>query len=629
MKALMTTDQTSTDKLLSVDDFRTSGYEKVLREEPGTDNYLMHERLRDAATAAAEEGRAQDSAVLHLLARVTSMMLTPEDKTNPFRPWFQMGDRRSPIPTDFTVDDVTLFAGVVATVEHPQLRARLADLIWVLDRKHGIAVVQLAIDAYCKSMLDGDTWFAGGRAGWTRAISLALAIRDVQRIASIEAALVGAVLADHEAGYAPLQISRILLDNRLGADALGDIAARLQALAESEAASGRYHQAIDYFEAAGNWYTRSSTRAKAIEMTVSAVNCWEEKGDASVGLGAMHSYENAIKLCRVVPASDRAPYSLDARIATLMGKVSVAGKVALDQMQTIRTSSLDISELVAHATAAVSDKRPLDALAAFAQIYRGTSVATIRDNAQKNLVNSVFGRLFGSSVISAQGNTIARQPAADGDAIEAEAALWAQMVREYQILISLVVHADIVPAIAAMQLEHAFSIWDMEALCGASPFVPPDRVMLVAQGLYAGYCGDLVQATHILVPQIEHVVRIHLQHAGAITTTTSKDGIVMENGMSTLVKLPLMIEVFGNDLTFELTALFCDQNGPNLRNEVAHGLINKNACESDAAVYAWWLVFSLMFKSLWWAQHDLDSAPPAGPVATSDQPDNSLSENPS
>ena len=34
----------------------------------------------------------------------------------------------------------------------------------------------------------------------------------------------------------------------------------------------------------------------------------------------------------------------------------------------------------------------------------------------------------------------------DGDAIEAEAALWAQMVREYQILISLVVHADIVPA---------------------------------------------------------------------------------------------------------------------------------------------------------------------------------------
>ena len=624
MKPPMTSDQPSLDTSITIDDFRASGYDNVLRDEAGTDSWALSERLSIAAKAADEEGRTKVGGVLHLLARVTSMMLTPEDKTTPFQPWAQFGGRRSSIPTDFTDDDVTLFASVVATVEHPQLRARLADLVWVRDRKRGIAMVPLAIDAYCDSPLVADTWFSGGRDGWSRALSLALTIRDSARVTSIEAALVGATLADHGHGYVPLEISRILLDNRLGAAVRGDIAARLEALAEANAESGRYRQAVKYFGAAGKWYARENTREKAISMTVRAASCWEIEGDALVGMGALHSYENAIKQLRTVPAPDRAAHAADATITKLMGKVSEAGQAALGQMQMVRSDSQDITELVNMAIAAISDQDPLDALAAFAEIYCGASVQTIRKNAQANLDMSLFGRLFSSSVISAQGNTIARQPAADGDA--SGAALWADMVRDYKILIGLVVHSGIAPALTAMQMQHVFTIWDMEALCDASPFVPPDRATLVAQGLYAGYCGDLVQAVHILVPQVEHIVRTHLQHGGAITTTTSKEGIVMENGMSTLVKLPQMAEVFGDDLTFELTALFCDQNGPNLRNEVAHGLISRHACESDAGVYAWWFVFSLMFKTFWQAQQELAPTVSGAPVASSDKPENRGSE---
>lgn len=470
MKAHMTTDQPSLDTSITVDDFCASGYDNVLRDEVGTDSWALSQRLSIAAKLADEEGRTKDGGVLHLLARVTSMMLTPEDKATPFQPWAQFGDRRSPIPTDFTDDDVTLFASVVATVEHPQLRARLADLVWVRDRKLGIAMVPQAIDAYCESPLDADTWFAGGRDGWSRALSLALTIRDAARITSIEAALVGAALADHEQGYVPLEISRILLDNRLGAAMRGDIAACLEALAEANAASARYRQAVNYFKAAGKWYARENVREKAIAMTVRAASCWEIQGDALVGISALHSYENGIKQLRTVPGPDRAAHAVDATITSLMGKVSEAGQAALGQMQTVQSGSQDITELVHMATAAISDKDSLDALAAFAHIYDGASVQTIRKNAQANLEKSLSGRFFGSSVISAQGNTIARQPAADGDA--SGAALWADMVRNYKILIGLVVHSSIAPALSAMQMQHVFTIWDMEALCDASPFVP-------------------------------------------------------------------------------------------------------------------------------------------------------------
>jgi uncharacterized protein DUF4209 len=60
-----------------------------------------------------------------------------------------------------------------------------------------------------------------------------------------------------------------------------------------------------------------------------------------------------------------------------------------------------------------------------------------------------------------------------------------------------------------------------------------------------------------------------------------------------------MTQCFGEDLTFELSALFCDAFGPNLRNSVAHGLLDFEATRSVPSIYAWWLSFRLMFRAYW------------------------------
>ena len=58
-------------------------------------------------------------------------------------------------------------------------------------------------------------------------------------------------------------------------------------------------------------------------------------------------------------------------------------------------------------------------------------------------------------------------------------------------------------------------------------------------------------------------------------------------------------KIFGDDLSFEIRALFCDPYGPNLRNELAHGLLDEDACQSIYSVYAWWLGLNLVFDSFW------------------------------
>ena len=94
-------------------------------------------------------------------------------------------------------------------------------------------------------------------------------------------------------------------------------------------------------------------------------------------------------------------------------------------------------------------------------------------------------------------------------------------------------------------------------------------------------------------------MRFHLKQVGAKTTNLDKDGIENENGLSTLMDLPEAEIVFGKDLAFELRALFCDAFGPNLRNELAHGLLEEDDCHSPFAIYAWWFGLRLVFNA-WW-----------------------------
>jgi hypothetical protein len=171
------------------------------------------------------------------------------------------------------------------------------------------------------------------------------------------------------------------------------------------------------------------------------------------------------------------------------------------------------------------------------------------------------------------------------------------MIREYGIRVSLAVQGSILPVLETMLLEHRLCEADFTTLAIQSPIVPKGRERLFGRALFAGYDHDYVAALHILVPQIEHMVRFHLKQAGAKTTNLDINGIEHENGLSALMDLPETEKIFGEDLAFEISALFCDAFGPNLRNVLAHGLLEEDACQSTDAIYAWWLGLRLVFNT--------------------------------
>ena len=57
-------------------------------------------------------------------------------------------------------------------------------------------------------------------------------------------------------------------------------------------------------------------------------------------------------------------------------------------------------------------------------------------------------------------------------------------------------------------------------------------------------------------------------------------------------------KILGEDLSFEFTALLCSAFGPNIRNELAHGLFTEEDCNSVYSIYVWYLILKIVFDSV-------------------------------
>ena len=311
--------------------------------------------------------------------------------------------------------------------------------------------------------------------------------------------------------------------------------------------------------------------------------------------------EDAIQVYRRVPRAQRDRLQVDERIKELRLLLNDYGQRAHDEMATISSPPIDLSESVEQARNAVSGKPPHEALLAFANLH-GVSAKKLRESAIESLSRFPFLASISKKVSSHDGRVISRIPGIKGTtpSEEDEEAIRAVMNRpHYSTLVDAAVNALILPALEVLTLEHRLRTADFIELARRSPIVPIGREILFGKALAEGFNRDFATSIHLLAPQIEHVVRFHLKSAGVPTAHLDQNGIENENGLSALIELPECSTLFGDDSTYEIRALFCDQVGPNLRNNVAHGLLNDREVQSVDAVYAWWLGLKLVFNHFW------------------------------
>jgi Domain of unknown function (DUF4209)/Protein of unknown function (DUF2934) len=140
-------------------------------------------------------------------------------------------------------------------------------------------------------------------------------------------------------------------------------------------------------------------------------------------------------------------------------------------------------------------------------------------------------------------------------------------------------------------MEHRLSIRDFFAFVQNSPFVPAGREDIFARGFYYGFYGQFLEAAHLLVPQFESSLRHVLALNGVVTSKLDHRFIQDEHDVNVLLQLPETEEAIGIDLCFNLRGLLVSRNASNLRNRLAHGLMDSGEFFSDRVSYFCWLFF--------------------------------------
>lgn len=553
---------------------------------------------RAAADPSATGLRKQ---VLEALAMASSAMLNAEDWLEPFTPAIQMGGKRTVVPADLGVDQLALLTRIAPLVERDDLRARVADVAWVYGDRADVEMLDRAIDAYRAAPLTGPVWFAAGRDAWVRAFEL-VARRGTDghaRLQEMSEALRAEVLAGKLADdFTTVGFSETLRQHgRVGAAERAEVCGALFGLA-AKAASVNPRLSRHLEREALGWLGNSDAVA-ANAATERIAQTYVADADARIQAdpkaGALvegHFLEKAIAVLRTIPRSYRLANGLDVFIDALRIRLSESRESSMEQMMRIQSDPVDLADAVSYARSQVSghpDK--FDALATFAMLAPPMDEVSTRANAENMLVGSI-SHSFPSSTFSSDFRKVASSPGSSGQ--PDEIAVWAEIVRTVHLNAQLLGTGVIRPAQEVLTTEHQFSRQYMASLCLESPTVPEGHERLWGDGLALGLGGDYGAAVSVLIPQLEQVVRVMLKRRNVHTLFVDEHNVESEKSLNVLLDMTETEQIFGAGMVMEMKALLVVQSGPNLRNDVAHGLLDDAAGWSYSALYMWWFCLRLV-----------------------------------
>lgn len=559
--------------------------------------------MRIADLAKAAHAGSLQSEVLTALHLATSAMLHPEDWDEPFKPMTVWEGRRSALPDDLDGTQLDLLRRALPLVEQRPMRARLADVLWMADRSDH-AMLGLAIDSYRAASLEPDHWHRTGHTEWQRAVELARrrGRAELARLQEMSDTLLARVLSgDRSDGFVLCDMSDLLKRcASMEAPERTALAAKFVELA-ADAAEDKARLSRHLERMAQQWLASVDDQEglHASVERVAELYVAEAEERLAVGGGAALAadlfLEKAIATLRTLPRSYRIQHGHDQRLKELRQRLDDSREHALESMMRITTDPIDLTEAVAETRRRVSGLAKFDALAAMATIYPLTDVARARAQAEE-LAEGSLRHLLGNVTYSSDGRKVA---SSDGANDHAEAAIQSDMIRGLQMTTGIVATGFIIPAHEVVTFEHRYDLGFLQRVCVESPLVPPGHEDLWARGLRHGLNGDFASAAAVLIPQMEQLVRGVLKRRGVHTLFVDSYGVESEKSLPSLLSMSETAQILGESIQFELQAMLVEQNGPNLRHNTAHGLLDDNQAWSASSIYVWWLCLRLVVVPLW------------------------------
>lgn len=556
---------------------------------------VLHDTLRTLAAIAVDEFGSQSlrARTLTVMARATSAMLNPDSWDEPFAPAMQSSGRRTVVPSDLDDAELELLAVILPLVEPVVLKARLADILWTYRLPRRPAAAEAAIDSYLAIPLTWDAWGRSGHDSYRRVVQLARLGGKPGHAAleSVASRLVSFISAGDARGYFQAQVSKVLrTTGKVAPSEALDVGRRLSGLA-TKTVTGPPERALLRESAA--WHHRAGENDEALACQVRIADSYAAEAEQKMqdergALTASGPMEQSLAVVRELPRKYRDGHGLEDVLANRQARLRELRQHSLEEMTSFGGKQQDESyEWVEKARRYVSGRERFASLVALTGVSPLIDLGEQTEVVREHLTGSLV-RLMSRTTLSSDGRKVGVN-ANDLAGAVTPTEILDELVRRNTHRINLIVQALIAPATEMITEEHRFDLGFIEAICRESATVPIRHAGLWARGLWHGLNGDYPSAVSILVPQIEQVVRLHLKNERVHTLYIADGGVETEKALGALLEMEQASSYLGPNLTFELRALLLEQVGPNLRNELAHGLVTDGVLWSAPSIYAWWL----------------------------------------
>ena len=561
------------------------------RIDMGSVSLAYHQASTTASSPSKE--------VFHFLGEIAGIHLSPAERGTVWKPGISFTNKRSMIPSDIRGAQSNVLEAALSRVEHPALRARIADIVWTNDMRKSV-VAKIAIDAYCdcvEGLINGSLKPAHPIDGLDlidtqtpahRALQIASAITKrgtplPSRVITVLTALYCEAVGNRQ----PVILSRIA---QLCVD--HEIIEVKQAATDLEAAANAkpdiYPDAIRMaLDFAGVLYKRGGDPVSERRCQLGAVRQMLRMRDQCPQAGAKASWVmEALQRLRHIKCEEAMALEDD-----LEGELRRLQRASVREMGTF---AIDI-EVPAERDRMIEVFSGMDfstALKSFALLDGSPKIEDLKAQAFEHGQKSALSATMGVKHVDDEGKTVVNTAGAGSG--EPPDDWYISMIARIESLRRAITAANHIEPIR-LHINGKVSIEErhFNPIVWQSPFVPHLQAPLYALGFARFFQGDFPSAAHLLIPQLEPSLRHILKAHGADPTKRRGDATEENRSLDAIIGIhrAKLIEIFGAPLLEEMDRIFNIQPGPTLRHDVAHGQLSAGQWYSPDVIYACWLLY--------------------------------------
>lgn len=531
-----------------------------------------------------------------VLSTICGILLNPSITQHPFSARFESETRRSVIPSDFSPETFSSLSKFCPEISNPMLKARISDILWV-TRNGKINFAIMAVESYLKAAKDLITIDEEYNKNdvlklLERALRLSCSLKNHPQIGILYTEIIKfskyEITNNNVDIFYVLKLIELMLELAPPENNISSLKITLEKIADESVNNKQYFVSQRAYESLLILAYKDEDKEREFDIYRKIADCYMLEATLRNSGFVSASFIN-----RAIDTLAKIPDTRQERIE-LYELMRDYQREGLTSLQVISSEEKDITQIKNTAIAKVQGKDLFDTLMRFGLLITQPTNIELLQNDVKSIEKNNLLNIFSSVHYDHDGMQVAHVQSSDDLILGSEDKNWESLIRLLKVRHQISTEGQIYPALDKIVTEYHFNEEVFYDLFKNHPFIPDGHENFYVKGIFSGFKGDFLTASHLLIPQIENSLRFILKITGEEPTRLHGDGSQERESLASLLDNEDVHKILTKTITDNLKTILLDKIYGDQRNQLSHGYVPSNYFFQSSAIYLWWLIFHIL-----------------------------------